>query len=348
MKKPLPYLSVITMVALLFNAVSARPADYFEARSHTFGGRTIPYRLFIPYDYDPGRPYPLILTLHGGSGRGDDNWTHITYHSVAEVWAESTHQAVRPCFVVAPQSPGDTGIRWRHLADLLNDLLGKLFKEFNINTKRVYVTGVSFGGYGSWEMIQLYPNLFAAAAPMAGGCGICEANTIKDIPVWIFHSIDDDVVTVSNARNMVSKLTNAGAEFTYTFYKNGAPAPILFSNQLDSVVRAGDSHLYTELPNSGHNVYNVAFGMAPFFTWMFSQSKDGFTSVRTRSLGLPANYSLSTGYPTGKNASLFDLNGRQITGNKGSLSARGIPTGIYLYRNAGHGTMRCVKMLKLK
>ena len=144
---------------------------------------------------------------------------------------------------------------------------------------------------------------------------------------------------------MVSKLTSAGADFTYTFYKNGAPAPILFAHQLDSVVSAGDSHLYTELPNSGHNVYNVAFGMEPFFTWMFSQSQDGFTNVRTGSPVLPDGVSVSTEYITGKNTSLFNLQGRQITSNKRSLPHQGIPTGIYLYRT---NSLQFGKVLKLK
>ena len=127
---------------------------------------------------------------------------------------------------------------------LVLELLDKTLKECPVDERRVYVTGLSMGGYGTWDIVQRYPNLFAAAMPMCGGGDPALARTIREVPIWAFHGDSDKAVPVKRSRQMVSALW-----------------------QCDGNVR------YREYPGVGHNCWEAAYSDAAVLDWFFSQTR---------------------------------------------------------------------------
>jgi predicted peptidase len=205
----------------------------FQARVYTnAAGKKLPYRLFVPKDYSADRQYPLILFLHGAGERGSDNRIQVSQPERV-VWADKTRQDKWPCFFVAPQCP--SGQQWVDVPwsagsgkipakpsasmALVMELLPTLVKEFRIDTRRLYITGLSMGGYGTWDLLARRPDWFAAAMPMSGGGDESIAPRICHIPIWNFHGGADTTVPVSRSRNMIAALQKAGGTPRYTEYK---------------------------------------------------------------------------------------------------------------------------------
>ncbi|KAF2959219.1 MULTISPECIES: prolyl oligopeptidase family serine peptidase [unclassified Thermotoga] len=195
-------------------------------------GVEIPYRLFVPKDVNPDRKYPLVVFLHGAGERGTDNYLQVAGNRGAVVWAQPRYQVVHPCFVLAPQCPPNSS--WSTLfTDRKNPfnpekpllavikIIRKLLDEYNIDENRIYITGLSMGGYGTWSAIMNFPELFAAAIPICGGGDVSKVERIKDIPIWVFHAEDDPVVPVENSRVLVKKLAEIGGKVRYTEYEKG-------------------------------------------------------------------------------------------------------------------------------
>ena len=169
------------------------------------GGR-LPYRLLRPLDYRPAQKYPLVLFLHGAGERGNDNAAQLV-HGMNEFAGDRIREQY-PAFVVAPQCPADgqwVNVPWSADTHTLTkdpaaplrhslELLAALEKEFSIDARRVYVTGLSMGGFGTWDAVQRYPERFAAAVPVCGGGDATRAKPIVNVPVWAFHGADDGVV----------------------------------------------------------------------------------------------------------------------------------------------------------
>ncbi|MCX7720031.1 MAG: prolyl oligopeptidase family serine peptidase [Dictyoglomus thermophilum] len=189
-------------------------------------GVTIPYRFYVPKNVDKNKKYPLVVFLHGAGERGNDNFLHIAWYRGAVTFAEPGQQAEHPCFVLAPQCPA--GSSWtelltggnpfkptRNLIAVAN-LIKKILKEENIDPDRVYVTGLSMGGFGTFAILIEYPELFAAAIPICGGGDVNRLERIKDIPLWIFHAEDDNVVLVEFSRAVVRRLVEIGGKVKYT------------------------------------------------------------------------------------------------------------------------------------
>ena len=170
----------------------------FVPRTYNDGkGHTLAYRLFIPAGYDASKQYPLILYLHGAGGRGSDNVKQMTDLPRFLAFAESALQAKWPCFILAPQCPGDqqwaampwsepTGagkfnsITWPMEATMA--LLDSLPGEYpGIDTARLYVMGISMGGYGTWDAICRFPKKFKAAVPICGGGDPVKVAAVSDL-----------------------------------------------------------------------------------------------------------------------------------------------------------------------
>jgi predicted peptidase len=235
-------------------------------------GREMPYRLLKPDNYDPKTKYPLVLVLHGGGGQGNDNIKHMG--SVEMTLSKPELKAKFPCFSVAPQCPA--GASWSGMRrptsgsttssgpvaastpattsapvapDLLQMVMGILDKtrqDYSIDPARIYVTGVSMGGYGTWAVIARYPGLFAAAVPVCGGGDVAMAKTIADakLPLWVWHGEIDSTVPVQRSRDMVKALKDAGWEVKYT-----------------------------ECPGVGHPVWNKTFDGDAVWAWLFAQKR---------------------------------------------------------------------------
>jgi predicted peptidase/glyoxylase-like metal-dependent hydrolase (beta-lactamase superfamily II) len=171
-------------------------------------GMALPYRKFTPV-LEPGKKYPLVLFLHGMGQRGHENEAHLLDTSGAHLYAEQAAQAENPCYVFAPQCPADAA--WMHpgIPELLKQLVDEAIANDAVDPARVYVTGLSMGAYGTWNLIARYPNTFAAAIPICGAGTLEAAGKVQQLPVWAFHAADDDVVPVASEIHSRTSAYNA-------------------------------------------------------------------------------------------------------------------------------------------
>lgn len=205
---------------------------FLERVQEMDGGEFLAYRLFIPGNYRASRKYPLMLTLHGAGERGDDNASQLR-HGFNAMWAEDRFQDPHPFFVVAPQCPADgqwVDVPWSvgsydadksALSEPLKAvvaILDSLAGEFNLDAGRIYVSGISMGGYATWHLAMKYPDRFAAIIPVCGAADPGKAASLSDLPIWTFHAEDDGTVPVQGTREMVAALQAAGNRVIYTEY----------------------------------------------------------------------------------------------------------------------------------
>ncbi len=207
-------------------------ASLFSAGKYTNGkGDTLSYRQLNP-DYDTLRKYPLVVFLHGSGERGNDNEAQLKW-GVLNFAAEQT-MIKHPAIVIAPQCPANMG--WSNFSrkknsvemgllpspskpmELLIELVRKLVRDLPIDTNRIYITGLSMGGFGTYDAIERYPHLFAAAVPVCGGGDTSRAALISHIPIWIFNGAEDAAVNPLYSLGMLQVLTKAGAHPGFTQY----------------------------------------------------------------------------------------------------------------------------------
>lgn len=237
--------AALLAAAIFLNAVAAEPkvsaqdrVDGFAARTYTSPrGSTMPYRLFIPPSYDSQRAYPLIVYLHGSGGLGNDNRLQISGGNTngTHVWTKPEVQAAHPAFVLAPQAPEGANWGGPQLTDLspaaqtMLEIVAALEKEFHIDRTRIYLTGQSLGGYGTWDLILRRPGMFAAAVPLCGSGKTGDAPfrkvytpadfaKIKDVPVWVFQGAADSTVPAQGVRETIAALRGVGSKVKYTEY----------------------------------------------------------------------------------------------------------------------------------
>ena len=220
-------------------------------------GDTLSYRLLFP-DSDTLRRYPLVIFLHGSGERGSDNEAQLKWGVMN--FAADQNMIQHPAIVVAPQCPEKSS--WSNFSrgkistdihlqspetkpmELLIGLIHQLIKTMRVDSNRIYITGLSMGGFGTFDAIERYPNLFAAAVAVCGGGDISKAASIAHIPIWIFHGAEDPAVNPAYSREMVQALTAAGAH----------PG-------------------FTEYPEVGHFSWLGAYSDALMMEWMFRQHK---------------------------------------------------------------------------
>jgi predicted peptidase len=230
-RNPMPW---IFCAALLLPAAprdsQAADTNEFLARIHTNAARqTLPYRLLKPKHLEAGKTYPIILYLHGAAARGEDNLKPLEWGPL--LFLEPPLRDQHDFFLVVPQCPRDAG--WLSMAlglrsgakesealqlalELVTDALPK---EFPIDSKRRYLTGVSMGGYAVWVTLVRRPGLFAAAVPVCSG-GDARTVTVAAArcPVWAFHSDDDHLMPVQSVRDLVNAWRTCGGVAKYTEY----------------------------------------------------------------------------------------------------------------------------------
>lgn len=214
MNPRLPLAFILSGLLLLLYGVYfySNPPPQTGQHSHTFeySSAEFQYQLFLPGNYGNRRQkWPLILYLHGASLRGDNIDKVKKYGLPRKIDSEGDF----PFLVLSPQCPPHQG--WRD-AGWMIDLLDKIIAEYAVDPKRVYLTGVSLGGGGTWYWAGKHPDRFAAIAPLCGYGDPEQAETLKDVPVWVFHGEKDRVVPVSVSEEMVNALRKAGGEVKFT------------------------------------------------------------------------------------------------------------------------------------
>jgi predicted esterase len=279
------------IILIIATAALSQPGivALFSPHSHTYAGTTIPYRLFIPQNLDTTRVYPLVLALHGAGERGNDNLIHIQSHRLATSWADPINQANYPCFVVAPQCPLTRS--WTYaftdpigpeLATVV-DLIDSLQTVFPVDSNRLYVTGLSMGGFGTWDLIQRFPDKFAAAIPMSAGGDPSQIANISHIPIWNFHGKLDDAVPVSYSREMINALENNGKPVVYTHckYENCSGLP---DSTIAMFIESHSLHFYTEYATGGHIIWPESYDYPQLFPWVFSKYRTIRNSITLTNL----------------------------------------------------------------
>lgn len=166
------------------------------------------------YDADKGKRWPLVIFLHGSGERGDD-LKKVTKHGPPKQ-AEAGREF--PFILVAPQCPAGS---WWDLA-VLDRWLDGVMREFRVDPDRVYLTGISMGGFGTWTWAQKSPERFAAIMPICGGGDPARAGVLKDIPTWAFHGAKDGTVVPAKSEEMIAGMRAAGAEPKLTIYPEAA------------------------------------------------------------------------------------------------------------------------------
>jgi predicted peptidase len=189
-------------------------ASYADGVFSDGQGNTMPYRVFLPNGYATGQDFPLILFLHGSTDGGSTK--HIdNLINAARGGMGVNYQSV----LLVPQvqvPPGNYSWNADVSENMAMGLLDLITSTYKINTRRIYLTGLSMGGFGTWDYIYDYPNKFAAAAPMAGGGDPMAAPVIKDIPIWAFHGAADGTVPVSYDDEMFDAIEAAGGMIEYS------------------------------------------------------------------------------------------------------------------------------------
>ncbi len=167
---------------------------------------------FVEYCYaDKTEKLPLIIQLHGAGERGEggDDLKLVEVHGFSEIMEKGEYK----CRIIMPQCPKDTF--WAARVESILKFIDQLKAEFNVDEDRIYLTGLSMGGFGTWYTAMAKPQLFAAIAPVCGG-GMAWNAGVLTMPIWAFHGAIDDVVSPRHSDEMVEKLEATGADITYT------------------------------------------------------------------------------------------------------------------------------------
>ena len=173
---------------------------------------TLRYWIYLPNEYDakPSEKWPLVLFLHGSGERGDDI-EKVKIHGPPKLAGQGKEF---PFVLVSPQCP--TGSRWN--AEELDQLVDELTKALRIDRQRLYVTGLSMGGSGTWSLISAQPDKYAAAMPLCGRGDLEAAEKIAKTPIWVLIGDKDRADTVQNCRDMAAALKKAGGDVKLTVY----------------------------------------------------------------------------------------------------------------------------------
>jgi predicted peptidase len=259
MRKNYQKIITISLLALSLsfskNVCSQPPLFSYETYKNT-NGDSLLYRFLFP-DNDPTRKYPLVIFLHGSGERGNDNNAQLKWGVMN--FASDENMKKYPAFVIAPQCPPN--ISWSNSTrgkngeiilqntpskpmQLLMELINDVSKKFHVDTNRIYITGLSMGGYGTFDALERYPHFFAAAVPVCGSGDVSKAVSISHIPLWMFGGANDPSVNPNLLYDMVNALLKAGAH----------PG-------------------FTEYPNVGHFSWIAAYNDAMMMEWLFSQHK---------------------------------------------------------------------------
>jgi predicted peptidase len=197
------------------------------------------YLAYLPADYgkDKEKKWPLLLFLHG-SGESGSDVEKVKVHGPPKLLAAGQQM---PFIVISPQCPN---AREGWDPEALRLLLDEASEKYTVDPDRVYLTGLSMGGYGTWALAAAFPERFAAAAPICGGGRPRSAGRLKGLPMWVFHGAKDATVPLSQSQEMVDALKAAGGDVRFTIY-----------------------------PEAGHDSWTETYNNPELFTWLLSHKR---------------------------------------------------------------------------
>jgi predicted peptidase len=224
----------------------------FKFEKFELDGHVLPYRFYQPEIKSKEEKYPLVVFFHGAGERGDDNLTQLKRFDPVPFWL------TYPCYIIAPQCPKknvwvDTyfGGKSHQMnqsptwpLQLSIELIKQIIDTKNVDYSRIYITGLSMGGYATWEILQREGNLFAAAIPICGGGDLNYVDKMISTSIWVFHGAEDHTVPVERSQIMVNAIRELG----------GNPK-------------------YTEYPGVDHDSWSRTYQNSEIWNWLFSQIK---------------------------------------------------------------------------
>ncbi len=254
-------LSFITIL-LCIQCADAQDLSAYEKKVFISGTDTLQYRILYPENYKKRKTYPLIMFLHGSGERGNNNEAQLMHGG--KLFLIDSIRKQFPAIVIFPQCPKDSSwARFRRQANtderteliqetatvpqmLVKKLMDSLTQKKEINTKQIYIGGLSMGGMGTFDMVIRYPEYFAAAFPICGATKVpLYVKKASAVPLWLFHGALDNVVLPMYSRDLYKALKAKGVETV----------------------------AYTEYPNANHNSWDNAFAEPLLLPWIFSNKK---------------------------------------------------------------------------
>ncbi|MCA0235823.1 MAG: prolyl oligopeptidase family serine peptidase [Bacteroidetes bacterium] len=239
--------------------VPVEPNSFFKRLTYDGAeGQQLLYQLMEPVKKTAGQKYPLVIFLHGSGERGTGNNEQM--RNGVHAFCEKNTLKNHPCYLLVPQCPpeevwGGVSRDWEKVAfndstyspsgKMVIELIDKMLRENpNIDRKRIYITGLSMGGFGTYDLMMRRPDLFAAGLPVCGGADPAFAYKIKNIPIWAFHGRLDDAVYPKYDWQIVEALKKAGSPIKYTEYST-----------------------------FGHNIWDITYYNPAVLEWLFAQRK---------------------------------------------------------------------------
>lgn len=229
---------VLILLSSFAFAEDPAPGKQVEQKLELSDDRSVDFLLYLPEDYEPTKNYPFMLFLHG---RGESNGPL----SRVKVWGPPRLVDMgkkMPFIIASPQCPKESF--WSQAGEQAKivELLKHLEEKYAIDETRMYLTGLSMGGYGSWTLAASHPQKFAAVVPICGKGNAADAEKLKDTPIWAWHGLADRVVKPEGTSKVVEAIRKAG----------------------------GTKIKFTGLEDVGHNSWSAAYWTPQIYSWMRS------------------------------------------------------------------------------
>lgn len=235
--RPRTFFAFLFITLLTASTFAGQTAHTFK---RTISGKeeSIGYLLYLPKEHDAKKDqkFPVVLFLHGSGERGSDI-NKVKVHGPPKLVEKGKDL---PFIVISPQCPEK---QWWN-ASLLADLIDDVVKNHRGDADRIICTGLSMGGFGTWDLCSKYPDKFAAAVPICGGGNPATVSAMKNIPTWVFHGDKDTAVKIDASQKMVDALKAAGGNVEFTIY-----------------------------PGVGHDSWTKTYDDAKVWEWMGKQKK---------------------------------------------------------------------------
>lgn len=262
--KKLSMLALVSMLVLSLLVLSVSAARPDESRTlkvvHTnpdFDGYQMPYTLYLPTDYDETASYPTLLLLHGAGERGNDNELQL-FHGVDELYTTRPELMNQAIFIV-PQCPlNEQWVDWpwangNYSVDEIPEskalstamqILSDVTDNYAVDENRIYIMGISMGGFGAWDALVRHESTFAAGVPLCGGGDPTKSDILKEIPIWCVHGTADTAVPFAGTEEMYNTIVAAG----------------------------GERITFEQMRDMGHWIWDYATTNGAMIDWLFSQN----------------------------------------------------------------------------